>query len=222
MLCRRAFALYHVVCWVVCWTCWAVITFFHVSLNFVLIYKARITSQKPIQNTGNIHPSSSIFRKVILFWCVHCAPIFLVLRRNVQFAFRWMSNRRWEQLFASQDSDFNLGLTWPSSIAKSDLLHEGCSVSPRLAETTPGRNLGVFVSSQQPGPQNRWGGGFSSPPSLHLYLPPFLLPNIQRSAFFFLFFTVTHSHFHRLEALSAPREYSLGEEKPLDHFLTGN
>lgn len=96
-----------------------------------------------------------------------------------------MSSGRAEQRGASCDSNFNLSLTWPSSIAKSDLLHDGCSGSPRLAETTSGRNLGVFVSSEQPSPQNRWGGGFSSPPSLNLY--PSLLPSQhpQISIFFF-------------------------------------
>lgn len=114
-----------------------------------------------------------------------------------------MSSGRAEQRGASRDSNFNLSLTWPSSIAKSDLLHDGCSGSPRLAETTSGRNLGVFVSSEQPSPQNRWGGGFSSLPSLNLY--PSLLPS-QHPQISIFFFSVTHSHSHGPEAFSTPGE----------------
>lgn len=86
-----------------------------------------------------------------------------------------MSDRGGKQRGIRRDSSFNLCLTWPSSIAKSDLLHDGCSGTPRLAQTTSGRNLGVFVSTERRGPQNRWGGEFSS--SLSLIVSPSFFPS---------------------------------------------
>lgn len=101
-----------------------------------------------------------------------------------------MSGGRAEQRGASRDSNFNLSLTWPSSIAKSDLLHDGCSGSPRLAETTSGRNLGVFVSSEQPSPPEplRWWI-FLSPLTQSVPLPS---SHIHRSAFYLFFYLFCH------------------------------
>lgn len=100
-----------------------------------------------------------------------------------------MSKRGGKQCGICYDFSFNLCLTWPSGIAKSDLLHDGCSGTTRLAQTTSGRNLGVFVSAERRGLQNCWVCEFSSSPPL--ILSPSFFPS--QPSHISIFFRCCHS-----------------------------